>query len=52
MSAVVKVCGCRPHDNGAVRTGAGVPQTSKSTRRTYSCDRALPQHTCTCALVS
>jgi hypothetical protein len=24
MSPVVKVCGCRPHDGGAARTGAGV----------------------------
>src|SRR6266702_4890129 len=24
MSAVVKVCGCRPHDGGAAHTGAGV----------------------------
>src|SRR6202051_2077365 len=24
MAAVVKVCGCRPHDGGAAHTGAGV----------------------------
>ena len=24
MSRCVKVCGCRPHDGGAARTGAGV----------------------------
>jgi hypothetical protein len=24
MSACVKVCGCRPHEGGAARTGAGV----------------------------
>src|ERR1700738_1682253 len=24
MSAYVKVCGCRPHEGGAARTGAGV----------------------------
>jgi len=24
MSAIVKVCGCRPHDGGAAHTGAGV----------------------------
>ena len=24
MSAIVKVCGCRPHDGGAGHTGAGV----------------------------
>jgi hypothetical protein len=23
-SVIVKVCGCRPHDGGAARTGAGV----------------------------
>src|SRR5665811_2089113 len=24
LSAIVKVCGCRPHDGGAAHTGAGV----------------------------
>ena len=24
MSVLVKVCGCRPHEGGAARTGAGV----------------------------
>src|ERR1700694_2216014 len=29
ISAVVKVCGCRPHDGGAAHTGAGVRKPPK-----------------------
>jgi hypothetical protein len=29
ISAVVKVCGCRPHDGGAAHTGAGVREPPK-----------------------
>jgi hypothetical protein len=35
MAAVVKVCGCRPHDGGAAHTGAGVrkPPREETARR-------------------
>jgi hypothetical protein len=32
-SAVVKVCGCRPHDGGAAHTGARRTQTSNGGNR-------------------